>query len=233
MRLRTVGLIGGLSWESSAIYYRMINQGIRDAAGAGRSAPLLMYSYDFEEMNALVQREAWLQAGEGIGAVAARLERAGAEAIALCCNTLHVAAGEIVRRIGVPFLDITRETTLAAAKAGHRKALLLGTGFTMSRSFFRDCLESAGIAAMVPADDGIAELNRIIFEELTRGVVSDSSRAMVGRILRAARERGADCGILGCTELGMLISRNDASPLPLLDTLSIHVGSIIRFVLGG
>lgn len=231
MRLRTVGLIGGVSWESSAIYYRLINEGIRNAAGAGHSAPLFMYSYDFEEMNALVQREEWSEAGERLGEMAGRLERAGAEAIALCCNTLHIAAGEIVQRIGVPFIDITRETAIAASKAGYRQALLLGTGFTMRHSFFKDCLESAGIAATVPGAEGISQLNRIIFDELQAGIVSESARATVRRILREGRDQGADCGILGCTELGMLISQSDA-PLPLLDTLSIHVRSTTRFILG-
>lgn len=231
MPLRTIGLIGGLSWESSAIYYRQLNEGIRSTAGAGRSAPILMYSYDFQEMNALVQREEWLQAGEHVGEVAARLERAGAQAIALCCNTLHIVASEIVRRIGVPFIDIAQRTATAAAEAGHRRALLLGTGFTMRHSFFRSRLASAGVATMVPDEDGIAQLDRIIFGELTRGVVTESARAAVVGILQAGRDAGADCAILGCTELGMLLSRGDA-PLPLLDTLSIHVHSLTEFVLG-
>ena len=230
MRLRTIGLIGGLSWESSAIYYRLINEGVREAAGVGRSAPILMYSYDFQEMNTLVQREDWAQAGKRIGEVAARLEHAGAEAIALCCNMLHLAADEITRRIGVPFIDIVGETAAAAA-AGHRRALLLGTGFTMRHPFFRDCLESVGVAATVPGEEGVAELNRIIFEELQAGIVTAGARATVYGLLRQGREKGADCGILGCTELGMLVSQSQA-PLPLLDTLTIHVRRLTGFVLG-
>lgn len=232
MRLRTIGLIGGVSWESSAMYYRLINEGIRATAGADRSAPILMYSFDYREMNALVQREEWVEAGKRIGEVAARLEGAGAEAIALCCNTLHIGADEIERRLAVPFIDITQQTAIAAAKAGYRKALLLGTGFTMRHAFFRSRLESVGVATIIPGKEGIADLNRIIFDEAARGLTTDSGRATIGRILREGREKGADCGILGCTELGMLISQ-DVAPLPLLDTLSIHVHSLTEFVLGG
>jgi len=231
MHLRTIGLIGGVSWESSAIYYRRINEGIRAAAGADRSAPILMYSYDYREINTLVQREEWAEAGRHIGEMAVRLERAGAEAIALCCNTLHIVSAEIERRLAVPFIDITHQAAAAATAAGHRKALLLGTGFTMRHSFFRSRLESVGVAAIVPDEKGIAELNRIIFDELARGLVTDGAAETVGRILREGREQGADCGILGCTELGMLVSQQDA-PLPLLDTLAIHVSSLTDFVLG-
>lgn len=232
MRLRTIGLIGGVSWESSAAYYRLLNEAIRATAGAERSAPILMYSYDYRDINTLVQREEWTEAGKRIGEVAARLEGAGAEAIALCCNTLHIGAGEIERQITVPFIDITQQTAIAAAKAGHRKALLLGTGFTMRHPFFRRRLESVGVGAIIPGKEGVAELNRIIFDELARGLVTDDARARIGRILREGREKGADCGILGCTELRMLTSQEGAS-LPLLDTLSIHVHSLTEFVLGG
>lgn len=231
MRLRTIGLIGGVSWESSSAYYRLINESIRATAGADRSAPILMYSYDYREMNTLVQREEWAEAGKRIGEVAALLEGVGAEAIALCCNTLHIGAGEIERQITVPFIDITQQTAIAAAKAGHRKALLLGTGFTIRHPFFRSRLESVGVGAIVPGKEGIADLNRIIFDELARGLVTDSARATLGRILREGREKGADCGILGCTELGMLIAA-DVAPLPLLDTLAIHVSSLTEFILG-
>ena len=188
-----------------------------------------MYSYDFKEMAKLMRREDWPEAGRRLAVTAKTLERAGAEAIALCCNTLHRVADEITRELSVSFIDITDATTQAAVQAGRSRALLLGTSFTMRQSFFRTRLASAGIETVTPTETGIVAMDQIIFGELSRGLVTEDARRVLDDIIGQAKIGGADCVILGCTELAMLAPQE--RDLVVLDITAVHVSEIVRFIL--
>ncbi|WP_341208008.1 aspartate/glutamate racemase family protein [uncultured Sphingomonas sp.] len=230
--MRTLGLIGGMSWESSAHYYRLINQGVRARKGGAHSAPLLMLSVDFKEIAALQHAGDWPTLGKRMAAAARTLVDAGAEAIVLCTNTMHQVADAIEAAQPQPLLHIADATGAAIAEAGHRRVGLLGTAFTMEQPFYRARLtERFGLEVLTPGIEERAEVHRIIYEELVRGIVSDNSRARYTAIIAGLVANGATAVILGCTEIMLLIAQSD-SPVPLFDTTALHATMAVDFAIG-
>ncbi|HJU90767.1 MAG TPA: aspartate/glutamate racemase family protein [Gemmatimonadaceae bacterium] len=229
--MRSLGLLGGMSWESTAEYYRLLNQGVAARLGGLHSAKLLIHSVDFAEIARLQQTEQWDRAGLQLSAAAAVLERAGAEAIVLCTNTMHNVARTIERGLTIPLLHIVDPTGSAMQRAGVRRAGLLGTRYTMELPFWRERLtQRFGIDLLVPDEQARADVHRIIYDELCRGQVTDASRARYVEIINELNEAGADAVILGCTEIGLLIGEDD-SPLPTFDTTRLHVCAALDFTL--
>lgn len=229
--MRSLGLLGGMSWESTAEYYRLLNQGVAARLGGLHSAKLLIHSVDFAEIARLQQTEQWDRAGLQLSAAAAVLERAGAEAIVLCTNTMHNVARTIERGLTIPLLHIVDPTGSAMQRAGVRRAGLLGTRYTMELPFWRERLtQRFGIDLLVPDEQARADVHRIIYDELCRGQVTDASRARYVEIINELNEAGADAVILGCTEIGLLIGEDD-SPVPTFDTTRLHVCAALDFTL--
>lgn len=229
--MKTLGLIGGMSWESTLPYYRCINERVRERLGGLHSARLILYSVDFDEIERLQRADRWEEAGRVLADVAARLERAGAEALVLCTNTMHKVAPAIESATGVPLLHIADATGAAITAAGVHSVGLLGTRFTMEEDFYRRRLEQDhGLAVLAPEADDRAAADRIIFEELCRGRVTAASREIYRGIIARLAARGAQGVILGCTEIGLLVSARDAE-VPLFDTTALHAAGAADFAL--
>jgi aspartate racemase len=232
--MRTIGLLGGMSCESTAVYYRLLNEGVRTRLGGLHSARLLLWSADFAEIEELQVAGDWDAAGTLLGRQARALEAAGAEAILICTNTMHRVADAVQSAIGVPLLHLAEATAVAARKIGARRPLLLGTRFTMEQDFYLGRLRRQhGLDAVAPgtAEDR-AEVDRIIYEELCLGrILPESRERYLGVIQRAASEQGAEAVIYGCTEVGLLISPEDHPGLPGIDTTRVHVDAAIDFAL--
>jgi aspartate racemase len=226
--VKTIGLIGGMSWESTRIYYELLNRGVQQRLGGLHSARVIISSVDFAPI-ALMQAEGrWLEAGDTLAAAARNLERAGADVIALATNTMHKVAATVVEAIRVPFLHIADPLAARIIEAGKSRPLLLATRFTMENPFIIDRLASHGIEAMVPDQEGRARLHGIIYDELCKGIVTDAPR--VHRLIDDGVARGADCVILGCTEICMLVGANDVN-VPVYDTTAIHATALVEFSL--
>ncbi len=231
--LRMLGLLGGMSWESTAVYYRLLNQGVAARLGGLHSAPLLLHSVDFAPVAAAQAAGDWDAAAEQLGQAAAGLRAAGAQALVLATNTMHKVAERIEARGGLPLLHIADATGQALAAAGVRRAGLLGTRFTMEDAgIVRDRLEQRfGLQVSVPDADDRSTLHRLIYDELCRGQVRDASRAAVVAIIERLRQRGADAVILGCTEITLLIDAV-SSPLPVFDTTALHAAAAVSWMSG-
>jgi aspartate racemase len=229
--MRTIGLIGGMSWESSAEYYRIINQQVRDRLGPLRSAKLLMYSVDFGPIEQAQHAGRWDDAALILVDAARRLEAGGAECVVLCTNTMHLVAEQIQAAISVPFLHIADPAGQAAVDVGAMTIGLLGTAFTMEQDFLKDRLAALGLRVLVPETAERDAVHRIIYEELCVGVISDRSRETYQRTIESLAARGAQAIILGCTEIGLLI-KPEHSSLPLLDTTELHARAAVAFALG-
>ncbi|MDI2595535.1 aspartate/glutamate racemase family protein [Pseudomonas sp. N3-W] len=229
--MRTIGLIGGMSWESSVEYYRLINQQVRDRLGPLRSAQLLMYSVDFGPVEQAQHAGRWDDAAAILVDAARRLEAGGADCVVLCTNTMHKVAGQIQAAIGIPFLHIADPTGDAAVAAGALKVGLLGTAFTMEQDFIKDRLAAKGLTVLVPDAEERAAVHRIIYDELCVGVISEDSRRVYQQVIESLAERGAQAIILGCTEITLLI-KPEHSELPLLDTTELHARAAVGFALG-
>lgn len=220
--MKTIGLIGGMSWESSAQYYAIINRAVRDRLGANHSAKVLMHSVDFGEVERLQHAGEWDALGDMMADSASRLEAGGAELILLCTNTMHKLADRITTASGLPFLHIVDPTGEAIRAQGIAKVGLLGTAFTMEQDFYRGRLESEhGLEVLVPAAEDRATVHRVIYDELVAGIVTESSRAAYRDVIARLVERGAQGVILGCTEI-MLLVREEDSAVPLFDTTQLH-----------
>jgi aspartate racemase len=230
--MKTIGLIGGMSWESTVTYYQLINEGIKDALGGLHSAKVLLYSVDFFEVEALMSRGEWDKAADLLGGVAARLEQAGADMILICTNTLHRVAPEVQSCIHVPLVHIAEAAAEALVARGISCVGLLGTKYTMTLDFYRDKLIERGIEVLIPEGDDIDLVNRVIFEELCLGIVKEDSRAEYLRVIESLQQRGAQGILLGCTELGLIVSSEDVS-LPLFDTTIIHAQKAVELALKG
>lgn len=229
--MRTLGLLGGMSWESTAEYYRLLNRGIADRLGGLHSARILMHSVDFAEVAAMQQAGDWAAAGALLGEAARGLQRAGASAIVLATNTMHQVASAIESEISVPLLHIVDPTGEAMARHGVRRAGLLGTRYTMELPFWAQRLrERYGIDLVMPDEFDRALVHRVIFDELCRGRIDDTSRAQYVAITERLREKGADAVIFGCTEIGLLIKPDDVS-LPSFDTTALHAAAAVSFAL--
>ena len=228
--MRTLGLIGGISWESTAHYYQRINQLVAQRLGGLHSAKLLMYSVDFDEIQHLQHKDDWAACGRIFTDIARRLERAGAEGLVICANTMHLLAEEIGEAVSIPLIHIAEATAEAALDAGADSVALLGTRFTMEKDFYRRSLEAHGLRVLVPEEAERLELHRIIYEELCRGIVdADSKRTFYEVVHRLAKE-GARSAALACTEF-TLIADQALSPVPLLDTTELHARAAVEWML--
>ncbi|MBR0904958.1 aspartate/glutamate racemase family protein [Bradyrhizobium liaoningense] len=229
--MQTIGLIGGMSWESTALYYKLINERVRDRMGKLHSAPLLMYSYDFQGIKEMQYAGRWSEAAASLAEVARRLESAGARVIVLCTNTMHKLAPEIVSGVTVPFIHIGDATAQRIRSKGHRRVGLLGTKFTMEEHFYVDRLRAHDFDVLVPPADARAEVNRIIYDELCLGNVAADSRRRYREMMAALVAAGAECIILGCTEITMLVGPDDTS-VEAFDTTAIHAETAADFAIG-
>jgi len=227
--MKTIGLIGGMSWESSAHYYRVLNEETARRLGGLHSAPVILHSVDFAPIEALQRADNWDEAGVILGGIAAGLEAQGAGVIGLATNTMHIVADAITTRIGVPFVHIATPTADALLADGMQRVGLLGTRFTMEKRFYIEELEKRGLAVIVP-DVGITNLNGIIYDELCRGIVRDESRKVYVEAIARLAARGAEAVILGCTEIAMLID-DSVSPLPVYDTTELHAKALVSAAL--
>jgi aspartate racemase len=227
--VKTIGLIGGMSWESTSHYYRALNQETARRLGGLHSAPVLLHSVDFAPIEALQRAERWDDAGALLGDIAAGLEAQGAGLVGLATNTMHIVAGAITARLGVPFIHIADPTAAALLADGFTNVGLLGTRFTMEKRFYIERLENQGLVVLVP-DVGITNLNGIIYEELCLGIVRPQSQRIYVEAIERLKARGAEAVILGCTEIAMLI--DDAnSPLPVFDTTQLHARALVEAAL--
>lgn len=220
--MRTIGLLGGMSWESTAIYYRLLNESVRERLGGLHSARLLMLSVDFAVIEELQVQGRWDEAGELLAAEARRLEAGGADLLVLCTNTMHKVADSIEEATSLPLVHLGDTTAAAVLATGLTRVALLGTGFTMSQAFYRDRLASHGLTVLVPSEEDQALVHRIIYDELCLGVVRDESRAAYVDVVDRLVEQGAEGVILGCTEIEMLIGPDDLD-VPSFPTTKIHV----------
>ncbi len=226
---RTVGLIGGMSWASTATYYRLINEDVAARLGGLHSARLLIHSFDFHDIEALQQAGDWDAAGEALAQAGLGLRRAGAEALVICANTMHKVAAAVEAASGLPVLHVADATAQAVLATPARRVGLLGTRYTMEQAFIRDRLTANGLEVIIPADDERILVNRVIYDELCQGQVMDASREAYDRIIAALVGRGAEAIILGCTELGLLV---EAAPVPLFDTTVLHARAAADFAVG-
>lgn len=226
--MRTIGLIGGMSWESSAEYYRILNEGVRDRLGPTASARCLLWSFDFSEIEALQHRGAWDELGAMMVDAAQRLEAAGCDLILICTNTMHLLAPRVEAGVSIPLLHIADPTAEAIKAAGLKKVGLLGTAFTMEQDFYKGRLsERHGLSVVVPGDDDRAAVHRIIYEELVAGKIQRASRIAYQEVIGRMVEDGAEGIILGCTEIMLLIGADD-SPVPIFDTTALHAQAAIE-----
>jgi aspartate racemase len=215
-------LIGGMSWESSLLYYRQINEAVRARLGGLHSARLLLYSVDFAEIEELQRAGDWDRAGLMLADIARTLESAGAEALVLCTNTMHKVADAIEEAVAIPVLHIADATGAAIVRSGLDSVGLLGTGFTMEQTFYRERLqERFGLRVLTPSASDRDLVHRVIYEELCRGRIEATSRAEYRRVMTDLADRGARAIILGCTEISLLVKAADAR-VPLFDTTAIH-----------
>jgi len=219
--MRTIGLIGGMSWYSSAEYYRVINAEVQRRLGGHHSAELVMVSLDFDVIRACQVAGDWARAGQLLADAGRRLEQAGADVVLIGTNLMHKVAEDVETAIGVPLLHIGDAVGRTAVEAGHRTVGILGTRWVMSEPFYADRLARHGVRAVVPPEEERGMIDQIIFDELTRGIVSDVSRRRYVRVLEGLRAAGADAVVLACTEIELLIGPED-SPLPVIDSMRAH-----------
>jgi aspartate racemase len=229
--MKTAGLLGGMSWESTVPYYRIINQLVGEALGGLHSARMVLYSVDFQEIELLQHSGRWTEAGDTLVAAGHAVRRAGADFLVLCTNTMHKVAGQIEASVGLPLLHIADATAARVKAAGSRRVGLLGTKFTMEEDFYRGRLERGhGLEVVVPGAKQRETVHRVIYEELCRGRVRDESRQEYRRIVRDLVGQGAEGVILGCTEIGLLLGPQDAE-VPLFETARIHAEEAARYCL--
>ncbi|HMR48740.1 MAG TPA: aspartate/glutamate racemase family protein [Arachnia sp.] len=224
--MKTIGVLGGMSWESSLDWYRTANELVRDRLGGYHSAPILLDSLDFAEIEALQAVGDWEAAGRILASHAKGLEAAGAGLVVLCTNTMHLVADQIVEAISIPFIHIGDTTAEAITSAGLSTVGLLGTAFTMEQAFYRDRLALHGITTLIPDADDRTTVHRVIYDELVRGVVSEESRQAYRKIIGRLVEAGAEGIVLGCTEIELLITQSDA-PVPVFPTTALHVAAAL------
>jgi aspartate racemase len=229
--LKTIGLIGGMSWESSIEYYRLINEGVREKRGGLHSARSVMYSVDFAEIELFQRQGEWQEAAQVLIAAARRVEKGGADFIVLCTNTMHKMADEVERNVQIPLLHIADATAAWIKAQGLGKVGLLGTKFTMEEDFYRGRLEQKhGLKVIVPGAKEREIVHRIIYGELVVGQIRPASKEQYQRVITALAEQGAEGIILGCTEIGLLVKETD-SRVPLFDTTRIHARAAVEFAL--
>ncbi len=228
--MKTIGLLGGMSWESTQSYYRAINEAVREQLGGLHSAKIVLYSVDFAEIEALQVRGDWDKAGQLLAAAASAVERAGADFLVICTNTMHKVVPAIAAGISMPILHIADATADELIAQGVKQVGLLGTRFTMEQAFYKDRLIARGIAVVVPDQADRDRVNRVIYEELCLGVIKADSRARYLDIIHRLQLQGAEAVILGCTEIALLVQQSD-TPVALFDTTAIHAQQAVRLAL--
>ena len=224
--MRKIGLIGGMSWESTAVYYRLINTLVRERLGGLRSAEIVLRSIDFERVVALQRAGDWTSAGVLLGDVADDLVRAGADSVLICTNTMHLVADRVASRPGVRLIHIIDETAVVVCAAGCRRPLLLATAYTMEHGFYADRMAAHGVQVQVPDAAGRAAVHEVIFDELCQGVVRPESRTLLMEVVANGLRAGADGVILGCTEICLLLDP-DALGCPGFDSTAIHARAAV------
>jgi aspartate racemase len=231
--MKMIGLIGGMSWESSAEYYRIINEGVRDRLGPTASARCLLWSFDFAEIEAMQHEGDWQGLTARMIDAARRLEAGGADILLICTNTMHRMADEVQASVGIPLLHIADPTAARVKAAGFKRVGLLGTAFTMEQAFYKGRLaDRHGLDVIVPSDEDRAAVHRIIYEELVAGTILPASRDAYRGIIARLVENGAEAVILGCTEI-MLLVRPDDSQVPIFDTTALHAAAAVEVALAG
>lgn len=228
--MKTIGLLGGMSWESTQTYYRLLNEGIKDRLGGLHSAKLALFSVDFAEIEALQHKGDWPATAEILSAAALAVQNAGADFLVIGTNTMHKVAPEIAQAIRIPLLHIADATARVLKQDGVTRVGLLGTRFTMEQAFYRDRLEDAGIEVITPDEAQRDEVHRVIYEELCQGKINPESRDAYLDVVSSLSGRGAQAVILGCTEIGLLIRQADTS-VPLYDTTEIHAAQAVELAL--
>lgn len=229
--MKTIGLLGGMSWESTIPYYRLINEGVKQRLGGLHSAQILLHSVDFHEIELCQSQGDWQRAGEILAQAARGLQQAGAEGIVLCTNTMHKVAEAIETACDVPFLHIADATGRAIQKQQMNNVALLGTRYTMEQDFYRGRLQTEfAIDTPIPQADERQKINQIIFDELCLGEFSEASRDYYLGVIAALAKQGAQGVIFGCTEIGLLVPA-ELSPLPVFDTAAIHAEDAVAFML--
>jgi aspartate racemase len=228
--MKTIGLLGGMSWESTAEYYRLLNQRTRERLGGLHSAKCLLYSMDFAEIEKLQVEGRWEEAAEVLTEAAKTLETAGADLLLMCTNTMHKVADDLAASVGIPLLHLADATADAVRAEGLHRVGLLGTAFTMEEGFYRGRLAHHGLEVLVPDVDGRRTVHRVIYDELCMGVVREESREAYRAVIRDLVEAGAEGIVLGCTEIELLISSDD-SPVPVFPTTRLHVEAAVLLAL--
>lgn len=219
--MKTIGLIGGMSWESTVTYYQIINKTIREKLGGLLSAKVLLYSVDFARIEKLQTEGRWDEIADILGAEAQNLEKAGADFIVICANTTHKIAPQIQEKISIPILHIADATSQELKKNKIKKAALIGTKYTILEDFYKDRIRENGIDLIIPNEKDVELINNVIYNELCVGEIKENSKKEYIRIIGKLKKQGAEAVIFGCTEIGLLVSKED-SPLPVYDTTEIH-----------
>ena len=230
--MRRVGILGGMSWESSVEYERLVNQGVRARLGGTSAADLIIRSYNFADIEQLQADGDWQHLTDLLASDAAMLEAAGADAIAIATNTMHVCAPAIEERVDIPLLHIADATADAIEAAGLRSVALLGTRYTMEMDFYRSRLEARGLTVAIPAEPDRTLIHDVIYDELVQGVIDDTSRSEYLRVIADLVAGGSQGVIAGCTEIELLVTPTDVS-IPYFPTTALHAQAIVDFAVGG
>ena len=229
--MKTIGLIGGMSWESTIPYYKIINEEISKKLGGLHSAKIVMYSVDFDELNECLNTENWDKIADILGEAAKKLQDFGADFILICTNTMHKVAPIVKEQIDVPIVHIADATADEIIKRGFKKVALLGTKFTMTQEFYTKRLRERGLEVMIPEQDEITTVNDVIFKELCAGKFREESRQAYKDIIKRLQNKGAEAVIFGCTEIGLLLDQKDCE-IPVLDTTVIHAKKAAEMAIG-
>jgi len=228
--MKTIGLLGGMSWHSTALYYELINEGVQQQLGGLHSAKILMASVDFAEIEKLQRSGDWDRAGTILADLTRKLERAGADFIVIGTNTMHISAAAIEQAVNIPLLHIADATADALLKQGHKTCGLLGTRFTMQMDYYKSRLVNKGLSVLVPEEQDIDRVNEVIFDELCYGNIQQSSRSDYLDIIDQLSNKGAECVIEGCTEITLLVKQSDTA-IKLFDTTAIHAQAAVDYAL--
>ena len=230
--MKTIGLIGGMSWESTVTYYEVVNEVVKERLGGLNSAKVLLYSVNFDEIEKRQASGNWDECAEILGTAAQNLEKAGADFIIICTNTMHKVAPQMQEMIHIPIIHIAEATADELKKKEIKKVALLGTKYTMTQDFYRGKLVEAGLEVLIPDEEGVAMINDVIFNELCLGVLKEESKAAFVKEIEKLASQGAEGVILGCTEIGLLIKQEDVE-IPVFDTTLIHATKAVEMALEG
>jgi len=228
--MKTIGILAGMTWQSSVTYYREINQTVQDRLGADHSAKIVLYSVDFEEIAEVHRNGNWPEAGRILAEAGLKLKAAGADFLLMATNTMHLVANDVIQATGLPFLHIAEVTADALLADGFKKVALTGTRFTMELPFYSEILEKRGLEVMIPNSGQRDFIHQTIYEELGHGILKEDSLRTFQTLLLDMKQQGAEAVILGCTEIGLLINENN-SPLPVYDTALLHARAAAEYAL--